>query len=275
MRYIAKMVKAGNVVHITTYEKPVGTGEHDLRKKKKEDMPDWIAEIEIAAGREKESEESIQKRAGRRARLKMMDLIRVNAAHDWRDHEGKPCKNKFLTLTFKDNVQDLEWANDQFKKFIQRLNYHVTGEKKAVIKYVVVVEFQKRGAVHYHTLFFNLPYVPHDELEKVWGHGWVSINAIDHVDDLGAYLGKYMIKTMEGTENDKDQKDKKRRRDKGKKRYWASRGLIKPEVIPIKSEKELDSLAAELAPHQVYRYEYDTEYYGRIRYYQYNMIREK
>lgn len=271
MRYIAKVVKAGNVIHITKYEMPVTAGEGDRRRKKK-DPPEWISEMSVTV--EKENEESIQRRSGRRARLKMMDLIRTNAAYDWK-FKGRSCTNKFLTLTFRENVQDLEWANDQFKKFIQRLNYHVTGEKKAVIKYVVVVEFQKRGAVHYHTLFFNLPYVPHDELEKVWGHGWVSINAIDHVDDLGAYLGKYMIKTMEGTENDKDQKDKKRRRDKGKKRYWASRGLIKPEVIPIKSEKELDSLAAELAPHQVYRYEYDTEYYGRIRYYQYNMIREK
>lgn len=52
-----------------------------------------------------------------------------------------------------------------------------------------------------------------------------------------------MGKTMKDDNDDPDDDPPKgkRRRDKGKKRYWASRGLIKPKVIPIKSEIPLRS----------------------------------
>ena len=270
MEYFGKIVKAGDILHVKRYEKPVATGKDDKRRKKNRD--------EIPATKEKESEESIQRRCGKRARNKLMDLIRTNVAHDWRDHEGKPCTVKFLTLTFKENIWDLEYANEEFHKFIKRLNYRITGSKKAFLKYVCVVEFQKRGAVHYHVLFFNMPYVPQEELAEVWGHGFVGINAVDHVDDLGAYLGKYMIKAMEGEDDDDPDgggSGGKRRRDKGKNRYFVSRGLIKPEVIPVKTLEELERVATALAPYQVYEIQFETEYYGKVLYRQYNTVRVK
>ena len=272
LKYVGKVVKAGHVLHVTRYEKPVTTGKDDKRRKKKEDQPEWIREVAASLGKEAVN----QKKAGMRAKRKLMDLIRANVAHGWRDHEGKPCKVKFLTLTFKENVQDLEYANDEFRKFIQRLNYHVTGRKKAFLKYVCVVEFQDRGAVHYHVLFFNMPYVPQKELAEVWGHGFVGINAIDHVDDLGAYLAKYMGKDFDDDPDDPDGGGSgKRRRDKGKNRYFVSRGLIKPEVIPVKTYEELDRMAASLAQNKVYEIELDSQYYGKITYQQYNTVRVK
>ena len=33
-------------------------------------------------------------------------------------------KTKFVTLTFKDNIQDIDYSNTQFKYFIQRLNFY-------------------------------------------------------------------------------------------------------------------------------------------------------
>ena len=274
LKYVGKIVRAGDVLHVTRYEMPVTSGQDDKRRKRKPDekKPEWIREI--AATREKE--EQNQRKAGLRAKRKLMDLIRANVAHDWRDHEGKPCKVKFLTLTFAENVQDLERANGEFKKFIKRLNYRITGSKKAFLKYVAVVEFQERGAVHYHVVFFNMPYVPHEELTEVWGHGFVGINAVDHVDDLGAYVSKYMGKSFDDEDDPDDPGgggSGKRRRDKGKKRYFVSRGLIKPEVIPVKTDEELDRMAASLAPHKVYSIEFQSDHYGRITYAQYNMNR--
>lgn len=274
MKYVGKIVKAGNTLHLTRYEMPVTSGIDDRRRNRKQDeeKPEWIREL--AATKEKESEESIQKRSGLRARRKLMDLVRCNAAYDWRDHEGKPCTNKFLTLTFKENVTDLEYGNEEFVKFIKRLNYHVTGQKKAFLKYVAVVEFQQRGAVHYHVIFFNLRFTRVKEIAEVWGFGGVKINKIDHVDDLGAYLAKYMGKTFGGDDDDPDGGGSgKRRRDKGKKRYFVSRGLIKPEVIPVKTYEELDRMATSLAQNKVYEIELDSQYYGKITYRQYNMKR--
>jgi hypothetical protein len=57
---------------------------------------------------------------------------------------------------------------------MMRLNYHIGH----ALKYVSVVEFQKRGAVHYHAVFFNLPFIVNDELAAIWSHGFIKINAI-------------------------------------------------------------------------------------------------
>ena len=101
---------------------------------------------------------------------------------------SNPDLNKFLTLTFKDNVKDLNEAHKEFKKFIMRLRY-----KRDSFKYIAVVEFQERGAVHYHILL-NLKYIDNKQLANIWGHGFVKINRIDHVDNLGAYISKYLDK---------------------------------------------------------------------------------
>lgn len=40
----------------------------------------------------------------------------------------------------------------------------------------------------------NLPYIAAKELENIWSNGFIKINAIDKVDNLGAYVIKYMTK---------------------------------------------------------------------------------
>lgn len=37
---------------------------------------------------------------------------------------------KFLTLTFKENIIDIDFTNTEFEKFIKRLNYHQYQTKK-------------------------------------------------------------------------------------------------------------------------------------------------
>jgi len=271
-KYKGKITVAGNVIHLARYEEPVVVG-----WKRRERI--GLAK-EVGEEMKKERRRQNERKAGLRAKRKLMDLVRANAAHEWRDHEGNLCTVKFLTLTFKENVQDLEWANKEFEKFIKRLNYKVTGKKKRVLEYIAVVEFQKRGAVHYHLLLFNMPYVDVQEvIAPAWGHGGVKINKVDEVDDLGAYMAKYMGKTFDSDDDDDDPPPGggggKRRRYKGKKRYFATRGLIKPEVKTVKTDEELDRVAADLAPYKVFESVYDTEYYGRVVYTQYNMKRRR
>ena len=54
-------------------------------------------------------------------------------------------KTKFLTLTFKDNIQDITITNREFKYFIQRLNYYLYQTKIQTLKYIATWEKQKRG----------------------------------------------------------------------------------------------------------------------------------
>lgn len=39
-------------------------------------------------------------------------------------------QTKFLTLTFRENIQNIAYANNEFKKFIKRLNYELYHTKK-------------------------------------------------------------------------------------------------------------------------------------------------
>ena len=43
-------------------------------------------------------------------------------------------RTKFVTLTFKENIQDITVTNREFKYFIQRLNYSLYHTKNPVIK---------------------------------------------------------------------------------------------------------------------------------------------
>lgn len=80
---------------------------------------------------------------------------------------------KFMTLTFKDNIQDVKYTNVEFKKFIKRLNYYLYNEKKQNLKYLAVWEKQKRGAIHYHIIFFEFPFININDLQRIWGNGFV------------------------------------------------------------------------------------------------------
>ena len=90
--------------------------------------------------------------------------------------------SKFITLTFKENLTDVKKANYEYMKFIQRLRY-----RYGDFKYIAVIEFQKRGAVHYH-MISNLPYIDNSKLCEIWGQGFVKINDIRHVDNVGASM---------------------------------------------------------------------------------------
>lgn len=168
---------------------------------------------------------------------------------------GEEFTAKFVTLTFREDITDLESANAEFKKFIMRLNYFMFKSKKANIKYSGVPQFTKKGRVHYHVIFYNLPYVKWYKLEEIWGQGFVRINKIDNCDNVGAYVSKYMTKDNEDI--------------KGKKSYFNSRGLFgSTEII---EKNEVDKLRPLLPLENVtYSATFDNEYLGTITYNQYN-----
>ena len=96
----------------------------------------------------------------------------------------------FVTLTFKENITDLKLANTYFRAGIRRLNTFFSLK----LVYLSVVEFQERGAIHYHVIFFNLPYIPVKKFEKIWSMGYTNIKAIKRVKNLSAYVCKYLTK---------------------------------------------------------------------------------
>lgn len=157
-----------------------------------------------------------------RSKFEMQRLIKCN------EKEFKT----FITLTFAENITDIEYANKQFNIWRTYIK-----ELKSDFKCVGVPEFQKRGAVHYH-LLTNIDYndttLLSQEERKIWNKesgwqigkdvkGWkYGINMAKDMKDINviAYLSKYMTKDIDN-------------RLWGKRRYFYTRNLKKPITYDI------------------------------------------
>lgn len=90
-----------------------------------------------------------------------------------------------MTLTFKENIKDIDVSNTEFTNFIRRLNYNLYGTKKSVLKYIAVWEKQKRGAIHYHINLFDIPFIKTKKIEEIWGRGFkTQIKAKKYINDF-------------------------------------------------------------------------------------------
>ena len=200
-----------------------------------------------------------------RARQKVFDIVASNVDRV-PDYQGVMQKPKFLTLTFADNITDLETANEEFTKFNKRLSYKLYGVHKNVLKYICVPEFQKRGAVHYHAIYFNMPYMDFKELGKIWGKGYIFIEGVskkDKIDDFAKYIAKYINKeNSKGEDNFQlyEAKDMLNR-----KRYFASKGLHKPEEYKLSiNNAHFLHLKAQLADHSEYNETFENDFVGSV-----------
>ncbi|MGG1370004.1 Rep protein [Priestia megaterium] len=165
-------------------------------------------------------------------------------------------KSKFITLTFKEDMRDIAESNKLFKAFARKLRKIQTG-----FKYIAVIEFTKAGRIHYHMLC-NLKYVPAKKIEKAWGQGFIKINRIDHVDNIGAYVIKYMTKDDADT------------RLIGKKMYQTSKGLKRPEEIIGKKAEYLYEQMKKEQRKKVYSSSYENKQTtNKIFYEEYNLKR--
>jgi hypothetical protein len=131
-------------------------------------------------------------------------------------------KTSFLTLTFRENVTDLDVAKYEFQKFIKRLNYFLYSTKKSQIKYIAVPERQTRGAWHFHILLFDVPFILNDDVSKIWKNGFIKINQIkvNNMMDVFRYISKYISKQF-----DEGQKHLKR--------FLSSQGFFKGYELKI------------------------------------------
>lgn len=230
--YKSKVVVSGDVIEVYSYANEVYYGYQDTKKKSK----GRSSKAETEEDREENRDKVLS-----RARRDLRRIINSNI------HKH----SKFLTLTFADNVTDLDYSNNEFKKFIKRLNRYL----KYKVEYSTVIEFQKRGAVHYHTILYNvIEKIDVKKLQDIWGHGFIKVNSIKDVDNVGAYVCKYMTKTDD-------------ERLLGRKMYFNSRGLKKPQEI--KETAIVDALVGSLQQ-QSPKYEntFSNEY-NTIQYQQY------
>ncbi len=230
-----KLIISGNFLEYYAYESPPFRNFEQRKKSNKSKVP--------VIDKTKRLEYSL-----RRARTEVRRLINSN-----------PDLIKFITLTFKENIINLDIANRDFKIFIQRLRRYYQNFN---FKYIAVVEFQKRGAVHYH-MISNIEYIDSKKLAEIWSSGFIKINKINHISNIGAYVCKYLHKDFSDS------------RLAGRKTFFASKNIAKPKEIICQDDREVSILLTLCGVKDENKPDYenvwDTEYYGKILYRQYRL----
>lgn len=256
-KYDTKVIKSGDVVEVFKYERAITKGYKSSAIKTPRDKTDLVIKENI-------------ERSTRRTIQNIRNLINSNF----------DSKTSFLTLTFAENIKNVSCANYEFQKFRKKLS-RIYLRKNKILKYVCVIEFQDgkiyidkfgnekkgegRGAIHYHLLLFDAPYIDFQLIQNKWENGFISINKCDDIDNMGAYLCKYMTK------------EKNDSRLSGKKRYFASyKTLKKPEIYEIDFNVDVETLYPK--KNLVTEYKKDimvgNDCINSVSYYQYNLKRE-
>ncbi len=258
-----RLLICGSSLEFYQYQNPIrfgSMGGFGKSRKKKADL----SEDELKA---KESFES----SIHRAKSKVRRLVECNAWH-WKDNTGQVFLPMFMTLTFGYVQTNLTSAHREFMRFIMRLNYNFCKSKKNVLKYVVVVEYQsdidfhgqlkpQGGSIHYHAVFFNLPYVKdrvYHRLFKLWNENRVELKKVWNTYGVSRYLTKYLSKGMAD------------KRLWGRKRYFISKGLLTP--ITYYNEQAVSSFERLVKDYtKPYVTNFQSEYLGHVQYSKYTL----
>lgn len=276
--YVYKVYRSGNVIEVYQYDEPrflgfarkqsIGnrmdqlitvvdekTGELVTREMTEKELADYIEEKQMF------------NRA--KSNIRARNEIRRKALANF------DSKSSFLTLTFQENLQDLDIANRVFRSFVKYMRRDLK-EKKWSFKYLAVIEFQERGAIHYHLLCDLPKYYSYSRIRNRWrqsiglngvnGTGSIKHVRIDRVDNVGAYIVKYMTKA------------KADKRLVGKKMYQTSQGLKKPVEVSFKTEDELKCYLENFGINEYTKKAYQNNYtdvftLGEVKYTEYNLER--
>jgi hypothetical protein len=221
--YTHKIVECGDYYQVYTYQ--------DKKIKKDQNMVKMndikIVNTDTLSKKENVNKtKTIELKNILRSKFQMQRLIKSN----------ENIFKTFITLTFKNNVTDIEKANKCFKNWRDSIARKLKAQKKE-FSYVAVPEFQKRGAVHYH-LLSNIDLensdiiIPQKGKKKqydvrYWNKGYSSVFPMKDVNVVG-YLTKYMTKDIDN-------------RLWGKRRYLYSMNLKQPNTIYIDINTDSDN----------------------------------
>lgn len=144
----------------------------------------------------------------------------------------QPLHSVMVTLTFgedkpeiamKADYTDLDICHKQFKKFIQRLNYHYDG-----FKYVATFARQPQSRKWHYHMICNITDADQSQWNTYWGDGFTWINGIETAQVLRR-RAIYCVKNM--SESAKDEL-------KWEKGYLCSKGLQRNKVLRSWNEQE-------------------------------------
>lgn len=257
-----KVIVSGNVIEVYEYERPPKHFDSDLKNDDYDpfDFENTKLKIEDLNRTDERRRQTTRDARNLTKRLALMNF-----------NNG----DKFITLTFdpkkfenhESTICCLNFVDSEFKKFIQRFNYHF----KIKMKYIAVREAHKSGVLHFHMICnWDKVFTCNEQLryferyigEKIWRHGFIDIKDINHVDNVGAYIIKYMTK------------DLSIELYKNKKLYLCSKGLKRPDVYRYEEAEAIIKQHNLKEKKEVFTNSYESEYNGKAIYKEFNLNRK-
>jgi len=165
-------------------------------------------------------------RAARSRLMKLLNKVAWGESH-----------NKFITLTYPADFPTVDVSKDHLRAFLERVR---RAHPDAAV--IWKLEFQKRGAPHYHLVSPNLPFQNKCSIQSMWGEiiGYEDVfTRIDAFDgkEILKYVAKYVSKPAREREEDKSVQicDTIKTREKGP--AWTGRcwGVHNRSALPMHS----------------------------------------
>lgn len=231
--YNVKILKCGNYIQVYEYNYHLSRKDKNFEKKRDIKILDIDNLFLSEEGIKETNPKYIEKKNVDRSKFSLQRLVKSNIN----------LFKTFITLTFEENICDIETANKKFDIWRTKIK-----SIKKDFAYICVPEFQKRGAVHYH-LLTNLDIsqnlnliIPQEKFTykqlkqmsvkerskcydvKYWSYGFTSVFECKDINVVG-YMSKYMTKDIDN-------------RLYGKRRYLYSQNLNKPEEYVLDIEND-------------------------------------
>lgn len=224
--YQYKIIECGDYFYIYNF---------NVKKQKKDSNLDKmkdIAKVDIDKLFKQDTE--IEKSRGDPKKIEYKNILRSKFQMQRLVKSNEKIFKTFITLTFKENLTNIQEANKKFNWWISNIR-----KKKKDFAYIAVPEFQKRGAVHYHLLTNldikqNHDIIISQEFKKnqydviYWPHGFTSVFDLKDMNVVG-YLTKYMTKDIDN-------------RLWGHRRYLCSMNLKRPSTLFL-NPNEIEDLS--------------------------------
>lgn len=118
---------------------------------------------------------------------KLRDLINSNLT--------EPENALWVTLTYRENMQDTHRLYEDFRRFWMRFRYFLAKQEYPPAEYITAAEPQGRGAWHLHCLFLfseKAPFIPNSDIAHIWRNGFTKTKSLSGIDNPGLYLTAYL-----------------------------------------------------------------------------------
>lgn len=201
---------------------------------------------------------------------------------------GQP-NELFLTLTYAEQTRDLKQICNDFNRFNTRLKRFL--KQTTTFDYINVIEPHASGNFHLHVLLrlndVKTAYIPAHDLERLWGQGYIKIQSLAGIDNIGAYLTAYLTDVEVSNEVDTTGREDVKEVN-GKKYVKGARLMFYPPGVNIfrKSKgieyperqqmtyKDIKKVAGNTSPHYKHQKTIENgEFTNTITFEEYNLLR--